>query len=100
MACEVFVEHDSDPARVFHGSFGFHEVGQHVMPGTDGEPSGIRASMLIKEMCSYAWVRERYGDELPNAPWLTHPRPPAPARSEEHTSELQSLMRHSYAVFC
>src|SRR3546814_7372226 len=24
------------------------------------------------------------------------PRP----RSEEHTSELQSLMRHSYAVFC
>src|SRR3546814_5109318 len=25
-----------------------------------------------------------------------HPRP----RSEEHTSELQSLMRNSYAVFC
>src|SRR3546814_3879700 len=31
------------------------------------------------------------------------PRPhriPTPARSEEHTSELQSLMRISYAVFC
>src|SRR3546814_3959190 len=31
-------------------------------------------------------------------------KPPAPARlfirSEEHTSELQSLMRISYAVFC
>src|SRR3546814_5474458 len=31
-------------------------------------------------------------------------RPPAcrriPYRSEEHTSELQSLMRNSYAVFC
>src|SRR3546814_4515925 len=25
---------------------------------------------------------------------------PAPFRSEEHTSELQSLMRLSYAVFC
>src|SRR3546814_4602135 len=25
---------------------------------------------------------------------------PAPFRSEEHTSELQSLMRISYAVFC
>src|SRR3546814_3576900 len=25
---------------------------------------------------------------------------PAPERSEEHTSELQSLMRISYAVFC
>src|SRR3546814_4284258 len=34
------------------------------------------------------------------------PRPPPPpstdatSRSEEHTSELQSLMRNSYAVFC
>src|SRR3546814_1886650 len=26
--------------------------------------------------------------------------PPTSARSEEHTSELQSLMRISYAVFC
>src|SRR3546814_5070701 len=26
--------------------------------------------------------------------------PPARSRSEEHTSELQSLMRISYAVFC
>src|SRR3546814_4015797 len=26
--------------------------------------------------------------------------PTMPMRSEEHTSELQSLMRHSYAVFC
>src|SRR3546814_8150950 len=34
---------------------------------------------------------------------MTHPdhvAPPAEARSEEHTSELQSLMRISYAVFC
>src|SRR3546814_1243879 len=32
-----------------------------------------------------------------------HARPPVPGflcRSEEHTSELQSLMRISYAVFC
>src|SRR3546814_5192137 len=27
-------------------------------------------------------------------------QPPAATRSEEHTSELQSLMRISYAVFC
>src|SRR3546814_9633480 len=31
----------------------------------------------------------------PRRPTKTHPR-----RSEEHTSELQSLMRISYAVFC
>src|SRR3546814_13306394 len=31
----------------------------------------------------------------------SHPLPPFEAlRSEEHTSELQSLMRISYAVFC
>src|SRR3546814_6848889 len=29
-----------------------------------------------------------------------NPRTPARRRSEEHTSELQSLMRISYAVFC
>src|SRR3546814_5591632 len=29
-----------------------------------------------------------------------HQRSVSPLRSEEHTSELQSLMRISYAVFC
>src|SRR3546814_10199738 len=41
--------------------------------------------------------------EGPLPPRLPTPRPvPAAAvlRSEEHTSELQSLMRISYAVFC
>src|SRR3546814_2288334 len=32
--------------------------------------------------------------------WLARRRPVFFARSEEHTSELQSLMRISYAVFC
>src|SRR3546814_8503981 len=35
--------------------------------------------------------------------WLTDDRlllPLCVTRSEEHTSELQSLMRNSYAVFC
>src|SRR3546814_2142383 len=31
---------------------------------------------------------------------LAEERGPCPDRSEEHTSELQSLMRISYAVFC
>src|SRR3546814_3719638 len=31
---------------------------------------------------------------------LVTPGPSGPERSEEHTSELQSLMRISYAVFC
>src|SRR3546814_4768364 len=37
----------------------------------------------------------------PHERLVAHPRPPFLAgRSEEHTSELQSLMRISYAVFC
>src|SRR3546814_7267248 len=34
------------------------------------------------------------------APILTRSAACSPVRSEEHTSELQSLMRISYAVFC
>src|SRR3546814_8434527 len=34
-------------------------------------------------------------------PWVRpYQKPHPPIRSEEHTSELQSLMRISYAVFC
>src|SRR3546814_1553665 len=36
----------------------------------------------------------------PEARCLSHAGCDLPGRSEEHTSELQSLMRISYAVFC
>ncbi|MBP3985930.1 GNAT family N-acetyltransferase [Pseudoxanthomonas helianthi] len=64
LACEVFIDHGADPALLFHGSFGFREVGQHAMEGL-----GVRASMLMKELCSYPWVRDTYGDALPDLPW-------------------------------
>jgi uncharacterized protein len=80
LACEVFIEHDSDPARLFHGSFGFREVGQHVMDGRPAEASqGVRASMLTKDLCSYDWVREHYGSALPAASWMPQPRMPESA---------------------
>lgn len=69
MACEVFLEGSNDPALLFHGSFGFREVGQYVMPEAD-----MRAAMLMKELCSYAWVHETYGDALPKLPWVVQPR--------------------------
>src|SRR3546814_6117519 len=37
---------------------------------------------------------------LPAFFWISATIAPAEGRSEEHTSELQSLMRISYAVFC
>ena len=65
LAAEVFLEGSSHPALLFHGSFGFREVGQHVMPGP-----GLRAAMLVKEMCSYPFVRQAYDGRLPDQPWL------------------------------
>src|SRR3546814_5908886 len=40
------------------------------------------------------WHTERWATPFSGFRWAV------PARSEEHTSELQSLMRISYAVFC
>lgn len=82
LACEVFLDAAADPnlpdpALLFHGSFGFREVGQQVMPET-----GLRAAMLMKDLCSYPWVRDTYGAQLPSEPWLTLPRTaPAPQRA-------------------
>ena len=80
MACEVFLDDLNDPVLLFHGSFGFREVGQHVMPETQ-----IRAAMLMKELCSYAWVQETYGDALPSVPWITAGRIPAVAQRSTGT---------------
>jgi len=75
LACEVFLEQDSDPALLFHGSFGFREIGQHVMPANsaNGAP-GRRAAMLMKELCSYPWVHDTYGEQLPDVPWIAPSR--------------------------
>ncbi len=65
LCCEVFLQSGNDPALLFHGSFGFRELGQQTMAGTD-----IRASMLVKEMASYPFVEQTYGRDLPDVPWL------------------------------
>src|SRR3546814_1353119 len=43
---------------------------------------------------------DRQAAEVGERPASTGHRAARPERSEEHTSELQSLMRISYAVFC
>src|SRR3546814_4419462 len=40
------------------------------------------------------------GPSLTQDDWMLRNVAPSMSRSEEHTSELQSLMRISYAVFC
>src|SRR3546814_5889320 len=66
-------------------------------------PAG--AGAVGSELCARLAPRRQAGRCLAIEP-RARPNPglhqcrPTPRRSEEHTSELQSLMRNSYAVFC
>src|SRR3546814_7882513 len=72
-----------------------HAAAQGV--AVDGEARGElglgRQSLPRREDPFADVLLQGFGNLAPQR----HPRPP---RSEEHTSELQSLMRISYAVFC
>src|SRR3546814_6339707 len=78
-------------------------------------PNGVKASIMLEETGLPYEVHKVSFDSNdqtspeflslnPNnkIPAMLDPNGPdgAPLRSEEHTSELQSLMRNSYAVFC
>ncbi len=67
LACEVFIEPPNDAVVLFHGTYGFRELGQQVMPGV-----GRRVSLLGKELCSFPFVRDTYLAQggLPDLPWL------------------------------
>src|SRR3546814_10822763 len=56
----------------------------------------VPASLL---QAAFRLAAEPHGLSLPQAVAAVSATPAA-TRSEEHTSELQSLMRISYAVFC
>src|SRR3546814_4800205 len=60
----------------------------------------FRSARCRLERRSALWLCARVGrDRHPNHDFAQRDRR-QPPRSEEHTSELQSLMRISYAVFC
>src|SRR3546814_3649685 len=65
--------------------------------------AGAVARLVIPEVQIHAWVAEIGGDAIDPANFDLEEIDRNPffcPRSEEHTSELQSLMRISYAVFC
>src|SRR3546814_5402492 len=93
--------------------------GQHdePVPDTKTSHSGIShqigrerscAGLSQKGLAAAIFQRDRvnrlttpgYAEKQRFAPGREQPRGVASRRSEEHTSELQSLMRISYAVFC
>src|SRR3546814_3492869 len=63
-----------------------------------GHPSTHGA--LTCRMAALYFVHSVMIPLLCHARQTRHHRSPTAQRSEEHTSELQSLMRNSYAVFC
>ena len=69
LACEVFLEPRDDASLLFHGTNGFQEVGQQIMPG-----NGRRVALLAKTLCSFPFVQETYlkgaDGHLPKLPWL------------------------------
>src|SRR3546814_5056222 len=67
-----------------------------------GERVRFEARCSNRPLCAFAWdFRDGGAVTAAHRPHGSTPRPARrPARSEEHTSELQSLMRISYAVFC
>src|SRR3546814_2061855 len=79
---------------------GEDEMGRHTCERTldrAGIFAGMNRRELDRALVDLGGTVEfprRSGDVLYRHPLLTQPR------SEEHTSELQSLMRISYAVFC
>lgn len=69
LTCEVFLEPRDDVALLFHGSQGFQEVGQQVMPQV-----GRRVALLARTLCSFPFVQQTYESDgalrLPALPWL------------------------------
>ncbi|BBD79785.1 GNAT family N-acetyltransferase [Aerosticca soli] len=85
LTCEVFLEPRDDVVLLFHGTYGFQEVGQQRMPA-----AGPLVSLLAKELPSFAYVRETYLDHggLPAEPWLAERQRPAhsgPSVGETHS---------------
>ena len=88
LACEVILEPRNDVVVLFHGTYGFQEVGQQRMAGR-----GPKVSLLAKDLPSYAFVRDNWLERggLPDVPWLAERRHlAAPPKS----SQPQAGERH------
>src|SRR3546814_1510145 len=71
----------------------------------DGDPGALRDRRQAIASGEWTWLRQVHGATVvtvaePGQHAGAEADAAVTARSEEHTSELQSLMRISYAVFC
>src|SRR3546814_7261042 len=91
----VFNEHDrlagEQSCSICLGRVSLRQVSIDSEEQAKTETLGDASRLLLKDSGGFRWHDFGRG----------HVPEPKPAiRSEEHTSELQSLMRISYAVFC
>src|SRR3546814_5501208 len=92
---------------VCSSDLGFCELRWSSMRGRAGRPESQRhitsldfQTEYLARICCRVCVNMQFAT-VPNWPMESSSASNAPIlRSEEHTSELQSLMRISYAVFC
>src|SRR3546814_1536815 len=73
------------------------EVASACSAEVDPMPQASAPSAPCEQVWLSGQTRVAPGSTIPSSGEITCPMP---CRSEEHTSELQSLMRISYAVFC
>src|SRR3546814_9202327 len=91
--------HDALPSAVGRGPAGRFRADGGYSPDGGGAPPCKDSIVSPRGRYAVRLSSRRLADapEFPAPHVLARVRP---ARSEEHTSELQSLMRISYAVFC
>src|SRR3546814_6621306 len=76
---------------------------RNLVPGggeASSTPSDANCSSAVARGVSEIERVDDRGSAQADVPSTRNARTPIHCRSEEHTSELQSLMRISYAVFC
>src|SRR3546814_4858774 len=79
-------------ATLYHASFGFTQAWRTFV--SDRRGAGLRAQVIMLALGVVLFFPFMAHGSLFGQPVS------GIVRSEEHTSELQSLMRNSYAVFC
>src|SRR3546814_7790141 len=82
------------------GDAGAQRVDHHHHAGAAAEGAVIDAAVVAFGVVARVPAQQRQQPALLRAPDYAVAGDLGDERSEEHTSELQSLMRISYAVFC
>src|SRR3546814_5280125 len=97
------IEESSEPHGIYHfvnaGKTSWCGLAQEIFTVSE-EAGGPSAAVTAITSAEYPTAARRPANSRLRTEKLQRDYRIRPRRSEEHTSELQSLMRISYAVFC